>query len=309
MLHVQLFGRFRVRSDEVVSDLEACKAQELFSYLLLHSGRSHAREALAGLLWGDSSTGQARKYLRQALWQLQAALDPGTQSSGNPVLVVEPEWIHINADARLWLDVADFERAFDRTEGISGRDLDPEAMQSLRDAIELYQGDLLEGWYQDWCLYERERLQNMYLAMLDKLMGYAEARQEYETALMYGCRILRLDRARERTHAWLMRLQYLAGDRTGALRQFERCVAALEEELGVEPARRTVALYERIRADRGVDSVAAPDSPELREAASSLVEALGRVEQLGTVLADVQLQIKQLRHDMRTGQLRTKSPS
>ena len=34
----------------------------------------------------------------------------------------------------------------------------------------VYRGDLLEGCYQDWCLFERERLQNAYLAMLDKLM-------------------------------------------------------------------------------------------------------------------------------------------
>jgi len=28
--------------------------------------------------------------------------------------------------------------------------------------VDLYQGDLLEGWYQDWLLCERERLQNMF---------------------------------------------------------------------------------------------------------------------------------------------------
>jgi len=50
-----------------------------------------------------------------------------------------------------------------------------------------------------------------------------------------------------------MRLLYLAGDRTGALRQFERCRNALSDELGVAPGQRIRALYERIRADAGVD--------------------------------------------------------
>src|SRR5438128_1039451 len=58
----------------------------------------------------------------------------------------------------------------------------------------LYRGDLLEGWYSDWCLYERERLQHMYLAMLDKLMEYSESHQEYETGQTYGMRALRYDR-------------------------------------------------------------------------------------------------------------------
>jgi len=40
----------------------------------------------------------------------------------------------------------------------------------LQEAVRLSYADLLEGWYQDWCLYERERLQNIYLLILDKLM-------------------------------------------------------------------------------------------------------------------------------------------
>jgi DNA-binding SARP family transcriptional activator len=123
----------------------------------------------------------------------------------------------------------------------------------LQNAVDLYRGDLLEGWYQDWCLFERQRLLNMYLAMLDKLMGYCEAHQEYESGILYGMRILRYDQAQERTHRRLMRLHYLTGDRTAALRQYESCVAALKEDFGVGPARRTVALYEQIRSDQIYD--------------------------------------------------------
>jgi DNA-binding SARP family transcriptional activator len=47
-----------------------------------------------------------------------------------------------------------------------------------------------------------------------------------------------------------MRLHYLAGDRTTALRQYKRCVATLEEDLGVEPSMSTRILYEQICNDR-----------------------------------------------------------
>ncbi len=85
--------------------------------------------------------------------------------------------------------------------------------------------------------------------MSDKLMEYCEKRQEYERALLYGVRILRHEPARERTHRSLMRLLYMSGDRTAALRQYERCVAALRAELEVEPGRPTRALCEQIRVD------------------------------------------------------------
>src|SRR5438876_1093845 len=97
-------------------------------------------------------------------------------------------------------------------------------------------GYLLQGCYQDWCLCERERLQQLYLGALDRLMEYSEIHGEYAAGLTYGGRILRLDCARERTHRGMMRLYHLNGDRTAALRQYERCAATLKKELGVLPA-------------------------------------------------------------------------
>ena len=77
----------------------------------------------------------------------------------------------------------------------------------------------------------RERLQNMYLGMLEQLMDYYELRREYERALVYGGRLLQQDRARECVHVRVMRLRYLSGDRIGALRRYQRCVEALDQEL------------------------------------------------------------------------------
>jgi DNA-binding SARP family transcriptional activator len=116
--------------------------------------------------------------------------------------------------------------------------------------VEEYRGDLLDGWYQDWCLYERERLQHLYLAMLDKLMDHCEVQGAYENGLAFGQQILQYDRARERTHRRLMRLHYLAGDRTSALRQYRKCATILQEELDVKPADSTRLVYEMIRADK-----------------------------------------------------------
>lgn len=250
-LEVHLFGRFSVRSGErVVSGITARKVQELFAYLLLHRDRAHHREILADVLWNDSPSAQSRKCLRQALWRLQAALRRNPGSDRGCVLTVEPDWVQINPGAALWVDVKEFEEAFGLVQGVAGGHVGPSHAQTLDHAVQLYQGDLLEGWYQDWCVYERERLQQMYLAMLDKLMDCCAARQQYETAILYGFRGLRHDAARERTHRRLIRLYYLSGDRISALRQYDRCLVALRQELGVKPARRTMALYERIREDQ-----------------------------------------------------------
>src|SRR5689334_16712752 len=162
-LDVSLLGRFRVeRQGEAVAGLDATKVQEVFSYLLLHRGRSHSREAIASALWGNNSIGQARKYLRQALWQLHAALS-ATASDRTRVLLVEQDAVKLDASADVWLDVAVFEQAFALVQGVRGQDFDARQARAVQDAVALYRGDLLQEWYDDWCLYERERLQNMYL--------------------------------------------------------------------------------------------------------------------------------------------------
>jgi len=213
---------------------------------------------LADLLWGNNSTTQSTGYLRKALWQLQSALDSQTEPINGRLLLVDPGWVQLNPEADLWLDVAVFEQAFSLVQGVPGKELDHQRVQTLRSAVDLYRGDLLEGWYQDWCLYERERLQQMYLIMLDKLMAFCEAHGDCEAGLVYGFLVLRHDRARERAHRRLMRLHYLTGDRTAALRQYERCVAALDEEFGVRPVKRTVTLCEQIRADQLGESPLVP---------------------------------------------------
>src|ERR1044071_911861 len=104
-LSVHLFGKLSVLYDDQVMDgLEASKIQELFCYLLLYRNVPHPRESLAALLWGDSSTAQSKKYLRQALWQLQASLETHKSRPLERVLRVEPDWISLNPTAEIWLD-------------------------------------------------------------------------------------------------------------------------------------------------------------------------------------------------------------
>ena len=292
-LNVRLFGKFSILLDEKpVNGLDACKLQELLSYLLVYRDVPHARETLAALLWGESSTAQSKKYLRQALWQLQSALDSREHGKHDRIFHVEPDWISFDESADIWVDVAVFERAFARAREVPGKRLDAPLAQSLEDAVKLYQSDFLAGWYQDWCVCERERLQTNYLIMLDKLMSYCEIQQKYETGLSYGLTVLRYDRARESTHRRLMRLHYLAGDRTGALRQYEHCVAALREELGVKPSRHSVALYEQMRLDE-FHAVTKPPDVQREGSPGVIPKVIDHLTQLRRTLKQIHSQVQQ----------------
>ena len=92
---------------------------------------------------------------------------------------------------------------------------------------------------------------------------------EYEAGQNYGSIILGFDRARESTHRHLMQLYYLAGDRTGALRQYERCARALDAELGVrERAHGAPTVLVAGSAVKGVGGVPADAARKLRPSLS-----------------------------------------
>jgi len=259
-LNIRMFGQVSLQRDGQPLPGLSAKALELLCYLLLNRGRGHTRESLACTLWPETPEPVSKKYLRQAIWQLHSAL-VGPVPRGDPesgtLLALRPGWVRINPQAGWWLDVAVFEQAYDLCRDTRGTDLTDTQAQALEAAVVLYRGDLIETWYQDWCLYERDRLQQTYLAMLEQMMGHCEARGRFATGIAYGQSILRYDPARESTHRNLMRLHYLAGNRTTALRQYERCTSALAKHFSLQPSHETEVLSHQIRTD-GVTSPSGP---------------------------------------------------
>ncbi len=294
-LRFQLFGKISIQQDEQILVDLPIKALELLCYLLLYRERIHTRENLAELLWPD--TPNSKKYFRQAFWQLQAVLErylPARKTNGETLFLLNPGWIRVNPQAAWWLDVAGLEQAYGLCSEVPGAALTAQEAQGIEDAIALYQGDLLETWYQDWCVYERERLQLIYLGLLDKLVGYCTAQQLYTKGISYGQRILRCDPAREATYQQLMRLYYFAGDRTTALREYARCERALKREFNLAPMQATVDLYEQIRTDQLLEKpTSTPLQPEASKCGLSPLELQQQLTQLQTNLADFQMHVQQ----------------
>ena len=294
-LHVSLFGQMQIRyGDLPVIQIDARKAQELFCYLLLFNDRHHCREALSDVLWHYNPAHQSKKYLRQALWQIHSSLEQKTHHT--PIILANAEWIRINPQADIRLDTCEFEQLYTSFQS-APQNIPLEAhIQQLQYMVTLYKGDLLEDIYQDWCIFERDRYQRMYLSVLDKLTYYCEASGLFEQGLIYGSQILRYDCARECAHQRLMRLHYLNGDRTAALRQYRVCLEALSDELDVAPARKTTELYEQIRADQldrpSRTMISSAVVPQLSNSPHAPPEMYFHLKQLQSSLTDLQHQIE-----------------
>jgi DNA-binding SARP family transcriptional activator len=203
----------------------------------------HAREVLAGLFWGESSEQRARCSLRTAIWRLRKVLEPAAIPKGTYIVTTPMGEVGFNRESKHWLDVADFEHNSMQILAKHIKALTAEDVRNLENTLTLYKGDLLEGFYDEWALRERERLRTLYLKSQDHLLRYFSHHDAYGEGLACGRNILDLDPLREEIHREMMRLYYRNGQRAMALQQYENCRNILQTDLGVPPMEETRSLY------------------------------------------------------------------
>jgi DNA-binding SARP family transcriptional activator/pimeloyl-ACP methyl ester carboxylesterase len=236
-LSIRLFGGFHAELDSGPPlGIRRKKAQALLAYLALRPGLARSRDSLAALLWSGTTDQHARHNLRQTLFALRQVVAPDP-------FIVEGELIGLQANT-VEVDVAAFER------GVA-----QETRDALREATSLYRGELLDGFrvdeapFDDWLAAERQRLRELGLNALEKLLAMDLAASSPERAVETGLRLLALDPLRESAHRALMELYARQGRRTAALRQYQRCAESLRRELGVEPEAATTRRFREIQSE------------------------------------------------------------
>jgi DNA-binding SARP family transcriptional activator len=236
-LSLTLLGGFHARLDPGPAlALPTRKAQALLAYLGLPPGQAHPRDQLAALLWGGIREASARASLRQALFAIRKGLGDAERDvlrQAGATLALAPEAVEVDAAA--------FERLV--------REGTPEALER---ATALYGGDLLSGFaleeapFEEWLLGERERLRELALEGLARLLAHRRTAGPPEAAIQTAVKLLHLDPLQEAVHRALMRLYAEHGRRGAALRQYQQCVSVLGRELGIEPEAETKSLYQEI---------------------------------------------------------------
>jgi DNA-binding SARP family transcriptional activator len=225
---LDVLGGFEVRAaDGTTLSLPTHKYRALLAFLATPAGRSHSRDGLIALLWGELPHDHARAALRQALWALRRTLNRDSTT-----LILDGDSIALDA-AGVRVDATEFAQAASESDA-----------DSLARAAALYRGAFLAGLsareapFEEWLAMERERLAELALATLARLLAFQRASGALNEAVQTGQRLLALDPLQEVVHRTLMQLYVQVGRRSTALRQYQSCVGVLQRELGVEPEAR-----------------------------------------------------------------------
>jgi DNA-binding SARP family transcriptional activator len=242
VLRIHLLGTFMLVSDHTpVTGIDMPRLQSLLAYLVFHHNLPQSRTRLASLLWPDSTEEQAHTNLRNLLYKLRQAMPQADRW-----LTVDRYTLMWQGDGSWVLDVLDFERAVARVEQVEQENDLATLRLALEQAVELYHGELLPGCYDEWILSERERLSQLFLNLLERLLCLREQDGDYAGAIRIAQLLLREDPLQEASYRHLMRLYAESGNRSAAIRTYQNCVAVLKRELAVEPGPETRQVYEQL---------------------------------------------------------------
>ncbi|MGH7528194.1 MAG: AAA family ATPase, partial [Gemmatimonadales bacterium] len=182
--------------------------------------RAVPRAELASLLWEERDDARARQSLRQALLELKRVLGPGITTEGEQVRL-DP--------AAVRLDVGAFEAAI-----AAGRP---------GEAVEWWEGDFLAGLeelggeaFRTWLEVERAALRRSLALALDRLVGDARARGDWDQAVGWAERWARALPLEERGQIRLVETLRLAARTREAHTRYTGFAARLRTELDLDPS-------------------------------------------------------------------------
>ncbi len=257
MIRLQVLGAVELRgseNQEILSVLSQPKRTALLTFLAVATPRGfHRRDRLLGLFWPDLDQDRGRAALRKALHHLRRSLgDEIVLNRGDEE--VSLNWAELDSDVSAF-----------RTALAEGRPAQ---------ALEMFAGDLLEGFFLSGCPEFEHWLQSERDTLRTRAAG---AGWEAAHRMVASGRVAEGERAAQRALELVptnetqarsfMGALAAAGDRAAAIGFYGKFAAMLEETIELEPSEETRELLAEIRG---------PSLPRGQQESKSSVQLRGQ---------------------------------
>lgn len=247
-LKLTLLGQASIeKGKNRVENLPSRAAEALFIYLA-RSQKPVSREKLAEFLWADRSPAQALTNLRTVLTALKRELGDHLDIARDTLSFIGGNY---------WVDVDEFERQLKGMGFLSQpRPLESDAdVSALQTALDLYQGDFLEGFhlrdgqgFEEWATLERERLKQLAREGFRALTLHYLETGRHTDALNFVGSWMRLDPYDEEACRAQMWAFLRSGQRSAAIQCYQTLKEKLGQDLGVAPSSATTDQFSQFQA-------------------------------------------------------------
>ncbi|WP_369593426.1 BTAD domain-containing putative transcriptional regulator [Lysinibacillus pakistanensis] len=236
-----------IRKDRKLEDKEwqRDKSKELFVYLYCHRNRYTPKEEIAQALWPERKADSLDRDFKVVLNALLKVLEPNRNARQDSFFIqrknnmYQLQHIHF-----LQIDVERFLYYYE----LGMEEFDPQLSNEWLLLAEVSYTDVLyaEKKQLDWLIQDREKLQSLYIEVLERLAQNATRQQNYKQAIFYAEKMLREDALWEEGYRLLMYSYYQLQNRSLALKWYQKCVQQLKKELNTTPMESTMVVYDLI---------------------------------------------------------------
>ncbi len=249
-IKITCLGGFSVqRGNTLIKDSEwkSKRSKALIKLLVAQDGQKVPRDVIIEALWPGPPSESNRLTLNSMLHRVRKLLESdGVSEKNDTCILQEGNLLGFNLDT-VWTDVGEFLSRIETAVRMKHGNERKKAVEEYEKAFALYRGDFLpEDLYEDWAAEARDRIRLVYFKASEDAAEISDSLgDKSKTALLYE-KLFHADPCNEKACRWLMSWHLAAGQRSEAIRIFERCQRALSKELDVEPDAKTKSLYRSI---------------------------------------------------------------
>ncbi len=272
---ITLLGQPYIRRNDssVIINRKKCRA---ILYYLASIDYPISRDKLQAMFWPDADVVSAKHNLNVNLYEIKKQA-PGlieNADHGNGVQLAP----NVSVDVRFFNSLLEADRV---------------SLSQLQQAIDLFQGDFLDGFtladspdFDNWKATEAVYYSSIYIDALIRAADIYAAAGDLIPAISYVQKALSIDPLKEDLYRKLMTLHSKNGDYLQVQNTYNRLKKVLREEINIEPMSETAALYTSIMrnsSQKGTDQRAAPLHIVHRQRQKKgLMPFIGRGEEIKT---------------------------
>jgi|GEM_PF-3522304 len=227
---VTLLGSFEVSlygHQRNASDWQTRKAQVMFAYCMLNRKRPIAKDVLISTFSSQDEPARADQDIRTTISRIQRALP------WKRIIRYERGFYRIFHGLNIRIDAEEFDRLCSSVTG-NGNPLDPGEVYHIQQALALYRGDFLVGFYDQWSDTMRHYFKDQYLVILNRLAEYYQNNTEYEKALKTFRRIVEKDPLHEKAHLGILHVLQALDRSRDAEEHYRKFREHIHKETGID---------------------------------------------------------------------------
>jgi LuxR family maltose regulon positive regulatory protein len=245
-----------IRGKEIPDDKWVRKIRKLiFAYILLNK-KSLTKDSLIDLFYPDSEPENANSVFHQTLsnirsifkWAISGEKDK--KQNVPEFIMYENQRLTLNPNYIYYIDAFEFENLYKKgnAAGVSEKS----KLEYFENALDLYKGEFLEGYYQPWCEELREKYTNFYFSILDSVIEIYKEAQNNEKLAEYSRKLIKADNLNEDAYLNVIEAELAMNFPEKAKDVYKAMLKTFKKGLGEEPSPGTLKKAKKLFGNRSI---------------------------------------------------------